>query len=51
MYFNPFSAKCDQGQLFEKFPKFHFVEFGKQIAPFESTDREVSFELSFCPQT
>ena len=43
---NPFSAKCGQGQNLTKFPEFCFVKFWKQIAPFESTGREVSFEWS-----
>ena len=43
---NPFSAKCGQGQNSTKIPKFRFVKFWKQIAPFESTGREVSFEWS-----
>ena len=43
---NPFSAKCGQGQNSTKIHKFRFVKFWKQIAPFESTGREVSFEWS-----
>ena len=43
---NPFTAKCGQGQNSTKIPKFRFVKFWKQIAPFESTGREVSFEWS-----
>ena len=43
---NPFSAKCRQGQTSTKVPKFRFVKFWKQIAPFESTSREVSFKWS-----
>ena len=43
---NPFSAKCGQGQNSTKVPKFCFAKFWKQIASFESTSREVSFEWS-----
>ena len=43
---NPFSAKCEQGQKSKKIPKFGFLKFWKQIAPFESTSREYSFEWS-----
>ena len=43
---NPFSAKCEQGQKSKKIPKFGFPQFWKQIAPFESTSREFSFEWS-----
>ena len=42
----PSVAKCGQGQNATKIPKFRFVKFWKQIAPFESTGREVSFEWS-----
>ena len=41
---NPFSAKCGQGENSTKIHEFRFVKFWKQIAPFESTGREVSFE-------
>ena len=44
--FKPFSAKCGQGQNSTKIPKFRFAKFWKQIAPFESTSREVSFKWS-----
>ena len=45
-FLNPFSAKCGQGQNATKIPTFRFVKFWKQIAPFESTGRDVSFEWS-----
>ena len=38
---NPFTAKCGQRQISTKFPNFE-----KQIAPYESTGRELSFEWS-----
>ena len=41
---NPFGAKCGQGQNSTKIPKFRFVKFREQIAPFETTGREGSFE-------
>ena len=43
---NPFNAKCEQGQKSEKILKFGSPKFWKQIAPFESTRREFSFEWS-----
>ena len=43
---NPFSAKCGQGQNSTKIPKFCLVKFWKQILPFESGGRKVSFEWS-----
>ena len=43
---NPFSAKCGQGQNSTKIPKFCFVKLWKQILPFESGGRGVSFEWS-----
>ena len=51
---NPFTAKCGQGENSTKIPKFRFLKFWKQIAPFES--RAERFHLNghnigFCPQT
>ena len=44
--FNPFTAKCGQRQISTKFANFLLSSFEKQIAPCESTGRELSFEWS-----
>ena len=44
--FNPFTAKCSRRKIPTKFPNFIFLNFEKQIASCESTDRELSFEWS-----
>ena len=46
LLFNPFTAKCGQRQISNKFPNFIFQNFDKQIAPCLSTGRELSFEWS-----
>ena len=46
LFVNPFTAKCSQSQISTKVPNFIFENFDKQIAPCESTGRELSFEWS-----
>ena len=45
-HINPFTAKFSQKQISTKFPNFILWNFEKQIAPCESTVRELSFEWS-----
>ena len=41
---NPLTAKFSLKQISTKFPNFIFKNFEKQIAPYETTDRELSFQ-------
>ena len=45
-YFDPSTAKFSQRQISTKIPNFILWNFEKQIAPCESTGRELSFEWS-----
>ena len=53
-FFNPFSAKCGQGENSPKIPEFRLVKFRKQIAPFEVQAERFHLNghiIGFCPQT